>query len=162
MVKRVAAVVACAAVLIALALEVVAQTAHQNAPPAVTPPITITPAGTAPAGASPVDRGGIRFQRLDLNHDGKLSREEAARSTFLSKHFDEIDTNHDGFITPDEKRAAWKARMEARNKTISHAAGSGVPPASRVSASSTPATSSPSPAAGQSAVAPGDPQSHMP
>ena len=123
MLKRGAAAVAIAAVFVALALEVVAQTTHQSASPAVAPSRT----AAATPSATPVDMGSIRFQRLDTNHDGKLSREEASRSSFLSKHFDEIDTNHDGFITPDEKRAAWKARLEARNKAAaSHPAAGAV------------------------------------
>ena len=102
MTKRLVAVVAIAAAFVVAALEVTAQTSPNAG------------AGTPPAKS--LDRGSIRFQHLDADHDGKLSRAEAAKSTFLSKHFDEIDTNHDGFITPDEKRAAWKARIAARSK----------------------------------------------
>ena len=98
MTNRLVAATAIAAAFVVVTLEVTAQT---------------TPKA---GGATAVEKGSMRFQHLDLDHDGKLSREEASKSTYLSKHFDEVDTNHDGFITPDEKRTAWKARMAARNK----------------------------------------------
>jgi Ca2+-binding EF-hand superfamily protein len=38
----------------------------------------------------------LSFKALDLNGDGKITREE-----FMSA-FDKLDRNHDGVITPDE------------------------------------------------------------
>ena len=51
-------------------------------------------------------REGSSFQRLDVNHDGKLSRAEMSsgqeRDAGVSSIFDRIDKNHDGFISPQE------------------------------------------------------------
>ena len=44
------------------------------------------------------------FDRLDLNHDGKL--DEADRRLRIMQHFDQIETNHDGMISRDEFLAA--------------------------------------------------------
>jgi Ca2+-binding EF-hand superfamily protein len=42
------------------------------------------------------------FNQLDKDHDGKISRDEAVRSSWMTNHFDEIDANKDSFITFDE------------------------------------------------------------
>ena len=47
---------------------------------------------------------GRLFDRLDLNHDGKL--DAADRSAHANAIFDKIDTNHDGQISRDEFLAA--------------------------------------------------------
>ena len=57
--------------------------------------------------AQSADFEGLWFRQLDANNDGRISREEARESRFLSKHFDEIDTKHDGYISPDENLASW-------------------------------------------------------
>jgi len=112
MVNRKYLAMACAALLVAAGLEVAAQTSPTPGSAAV-PPTGAPGSAAVPATGAP---SGRRFQHLDVDHDGRLSRSEAAKSNYLSKHFDEVDTNHDGYITPDEKRQAWKARMAARNK----------------------------------------------
>lgn len=61
------------------------------------------PAGSAPGGAT---TGSSRiapdaFDQLDRNHDGFISREEAA-GTNLANDFDELDTNRDGKLSPGE------------------------------------------------------------
>jgi Ca2+-binding EF-hand superfamily protein len=54
------------------------------------------------------------FKAADKNHDGKLSRAEAAAANpLLAKYFNQIDTNHDGYLTPDEIRAAILAHRQA-------------------------------------------------
>lgn len=41
-----------------------------------------------------------RFAAADVNHDGKLTREEAqAGMPRVAAHFDEIDTTHQGYVT---------------------------------------------------------------
>ncbi|MBV9931582.1 MAG: EF-hand domain-containing protein [Alphaproteobacteria bacterium] len=61
--------------------------------------------------------GGFRgqaFERMDLNHDGRVSVEEATR--FALQAFDRADANHDGVVTPEERRAARAARMGLRGR----------------------------------------------
>lgn len=42
------------------------------------------------------------FQKLDANHDGFVSREEAKGDKSLYSHFDQADLNHDGKLDEDE------------------------------------------------------------
>ena len=46
-------------------------------------------------------RGG-GWASLDVNGDGKISRDEARARPYLSQNFDRLDTNKDGFLTRDE------------------------------------------------------------
>ncbi len=57
-----------------------------------------------------------RFERLDSDKNGSISREEAKRSRSLERHFDVVDADHDGEISPAELRNAWKTRMAARER----------------------------------------------
>jgi Ca2+-binding EF-hand superfamily protein len=44
-----------------------------------------------------------RFDEVDINHDGALSKDEAEIGMpMLFKHFDEVDANKDGKISKDE------------------------------------------------------------
>ncbi|AYH42089.1 EF-hand domain-containing protein [Azoarcus sp. DN11] len=43
-----------------------------------------------------------RFDSIDTNKDGKLSREEVSSHPYLSENFDRLDKNHDGFIDWEE------------------------------------------------------------
>jgi Ca2+-binding EF-hand superfamily protein len=52
--------------------------------------------------------GGRGFDRLDADHDGRVSLAEADRSA--NAMFDRLDANRDGTISPDE-RAAARDRM---------------------------------------------------
>lgn len=45
-------------------------------------------------------RAGQLFDRLDVNHDGKL--DQADRDARMMQRFDQIDTNHDGSISRQE------------------------------------------------------------
>ncbi|MBU6503837.1 MAG: EF-hand domain-containing protein [Burkholderiaceae bacterium] len=63
------------------------------------------PPMTAPAGAMnppPASKAEAAFNRADANHDGKLTREEAAAIPGLAARFDQIDTGHKGYITRDQ------------------------------------------------------------
>jgi hypothetical protein len=42
------------------------------------------------------------FNRADVNRDGKLSRAEAEHFPAVAQRFEQIDSNHDGFISRDE------------------------------------------------------------
>lgn len=55
-----------------------------------------------------------RFKKADADGDGRLSREEAKKSTpQLARDFDRIDANKDGMVTMEELEAARKARAGA-------------------------------------------------
>lgn len=53
---------------------------------------------SAPAGAQP--RGGERFDKIDLNRDGKVTLLEM--QTVSRERFKKADSNRDGFITTEE------------------------------------------------------------
>ncbi|MBI4206063.1 MAG: hypothetical protein HY527_13665 [Betaproteobacteria bacterium] len=42
------------------------------------------------------------FRQLDLDGDGRLSREEARSDLNLGPRFDDMDINRDGVVTPEE------------------------------------------------------------
>jgi Ca2+-binding EF-hand superfamily protein len=48
-------------------------------------------------------QGGSAFDRLDTNHDGKVTRDEYRAEA--NARFDRLDTNHDGFIDQNEMAA---------------------------------------------------------
>lgn len=60
-----------------------------------------TPARTAPD-----------FSKLDTNHDGKLSKDEAMSDPTLSAKFTELDSDKDGLLSETEMNAAAKKRRE--------------------------------------------------
>ncbi|MEJ2406680.1 MAG: EF-hand domain-containing protein [Candidatus Thiodiazotropha sp.] len=47
----------------------------------------------------------MMFEDLDTNHNGAISKSEAASSDEVGKHFDEADSNGDGGISVDEYTA---------------------------------------------------------
>ncbi len=84
-----------------LSSTVLAQQAGQ--PPAATPE-----AATQPPPATPsVDVAAI-FDKLDADHDGKLTQDEAQVHPTVASHFANADTNHDGVVTKDEFLAAFR------------------------------------------------------
>jgi Ca2+-binding EF-hand superfamily protein len=62
-----------------------------------------------------------RFQRLDLDHDGRFTREESRqiraqmRQRMADRMFDRMDADHDGSITREEMNQARAARQQARS-----------------------------------------------
>jgi len=77
--------------------------AHAQNPKTSAPAATASAAGTpAPApryAASDLKRA---FNFMDGNHDGKVSREEAAGFRGVARHFDQADTNQDRFLSRKE------------------------------------------------------------
>lgn len=84
--------------------------------PGVNPPGTISP-GTPSSAATGADRdtGAVghanpsagatsraAFDRLDKNHDGFISRDEASNAKELNTRFSELDRNNDGKLSRDE------------------------------------------------------------
>jgi hypothetical protein len=64
-------------------------------------------------------KGGFaeHFHRADSDGDGGLTRPEADKALpRLGAKFDRIDTNHDGKLTPDELRRYFDAQRLARGK----------------------------------------------
>ena len=58
-----------------------------------------------------------RWNKLDTNHDGKISRDEAKLGApKMAEHFGQLDTNSDGQLTPDEMRQAHQARQTQRKE----------------------------------------------
>jgi EF hand len=76
-------------------------------------PATPDAAAQRPATPSPdhpVDVGAI-FDKLDTNHDGNLTREEAQAHPTVAAHFDEADANHDGVVTKEEFMVAFRPQQ---------------------------------------------------
>ena len=88
-----------------------AQTATEPAPPAPAAPQVAPPATPAPAlapGEKPQRLPHDKFAQIDTNHDGAISRDEAAAAPMLSGKFDEIDADRDGRVMPAELKAYAK------------------------------------------------------
>lgn len=68
----------------------------------------------APASSEVIDPGvfKMRFEKADIDKDGKLTRQEAfAEFPRMPEFFDEIDANADGAITLAEVRRAMEKRV---------------------------------------------------
>jgi hypothetical protein len=68
----------------------------------------VTLAQNAKPELQPVD-----FNKLDTNHDGKLSQSEAKGVPELLAEFAALDANHDGFLSVQEFEA-WPRAKKAR------------------------------------------------
>jgi hypothetical protein len=77
--------------------------------PAPTPNAAVERPATPPAGPA-VDVGAI-FDKLDMNHDGRLSKDEAQAHPTVTANFASADTNGDGVISKDEFLAAFKPQQ---------------------------------------------------
>jgi Ca2+-binding EF-hand superfamily protein len=62
------------------------------------------------AGACEHGRGAQRFEKLDINKDGRVSRDELLGKA--TARFDSADANKDGTLTPDEHAAAHKRKAQ--------------------------------------------------
>jgi Ca2+-binding EF-hand superfamily protein len=67
-----------------------------------------------------------RFDEVDINHDGLLSKDEAEIGMpMLFKHFDEIDSNKDGKLSKEEIVANMR-KMHHKMDKINEGGGEGV------------------------------------
>jgi EF hand len=91
--------------LTSVALVAVAQTAAPAAPtaPAATPKAAAAPSAKDKASME------VAFSRADVNGDGKLSKEEAARMPAIAAKFEELDGNKDGGLSMDEFSVGYMA-----------------------------------------------------
>ena len=74
--------------------------------------------------ACPGHKGGkgMMMEKMDTNKDGAVSKDEAL--AFHGQKFDAMDANKDGKLTKEEgkafmeaKKAEWKAKHDAKEKT---------------------------------------------
>ena len=118
--------IALLATSIALLAPVVAQSqttppaaAPTSAPPIQPPDTPTTPPSsmqTTTPGAKPHRMGADKFAALDTNHDGAISREEAAAAPNLAGKFDEVDADRDGRVLPAELKAYAKTHRGTEAK----------------------------------------------
>jgi len=76
-----------------------------------------------------------RFQRLDRNGDGKLTRED------LPRYFDQLDRNKDGSISPEELAAADLSKLRPGTPANPPAAPANTPPMPKPAPATPPAAS---------------------
>ena len=73
------------------------------------------------------------FQKLDANHDGFVSRDEAKQDKAVTSTFDQADMNHDGKLDEDE---LIKALSISQRETVERIAGDGASAAKQYAADS--------------------------
>lgn len=101
-----------AGVLLLVAVGVIAQAPTPEPLPAGATPVRdiVKPAPSSPA--APTSPGAIvleyKMELLDKDHDGHVSRAEAAGVPTLAKDFDRFDRNRDGRLDRGELDAAEK------------------------------------------------------
>lgn len=69
-------------------------------------------AGPSPTDPSAKQSGGTTFESLDVNSDGRISKDEAKASVHVTEQFASYDANGDGFIERAEVNAAKKPQAE--------------------------------------------------
>jgi hypothetical protein len=73
-----------------------------------------------------IDRVQQRFERMDLNHDGRFTPDEARqlrarmRQRMQDRMFDRMDLNHDGSITRDEMNQAHARMRQQMDERMAH------------------------------------------
>lgn len=70
-----------------------------------------------------------RFAAANTTNDGHLTRDQAdaAKWTYVSRHFDTIDKDHKGYVTIDDIRAYAKAARASRHHATTSAPKPAVP-----------------------------------
>jgi len=71
------------------------------------------------ANAAPTSDGPrAKMHKIDVDGDGKISREEASKYKGVAKVFDRVDTNKDGYLAKDEMQLQQAKRTEIKLKAI--------------------------------------------
>lgn len=73
-----------------------------------------TPTASGAADTERAGQHGDRLRKADTNGDGLLDATEVKDLPRLAKHFDRIDSNHDGKLSRDEIKAARAAKADAK------------------------------------------------
>jgi EF hand len=109
----------------ALASNAYAQTSTSPSPSkgAQSPAAAAADRADRPATDTPKGNG-MTFRSLDSNKDGFVSRQEAAKSSELSKRFNELDKDRDGKLSMEELGGADGSPATATNKGGSSSTGS--------------------------------------
>src|SRR5438045_9099782 len=89
------------------------------AQPAPAPPPGVAQ-GTMPAPMAPPPRPGMSQMHMNIMSDHVMTRDEVAKH--VGEMFARLDTNHDGFITKQEAQAV-QAQMEAKMQSAMAKAG---------------------------------------
>lgn len=63
---------------------------------------------------------GRLFEKADARHAGVLTREEAQKTPLLSSQFNKMDINQDGKVTRQEMVASMKKMHHERNAESIH------------------------------------------
>jgi len=94
-------------------------TGASNRQEGVNPPGQASPGRTNPTGKGAMGATAKhgRFDSLDKNHDGFVSRDEAKDASELDTRFTELDANNDGKLSRDEYNALNKSDKSARGAT---------------------------------------------
>ena len=75
----------------------------------------VSTAALADEDAKPKKGVEAKFESLDKDADGRLSREELSSDSGLSGSFSTIDGNSDGYVTIEEFRAKVKTKPSSGN-----------------------------------------------
>ncbi|MGO4328932.1 MULTISPECIES: EF-hand domain-containing protein [unclassified Cupriavidus] len=105
---------------------VIAQPSQQTTPSTSSATTDVNEVPQPPKGMTPAERKkwfSERFREADVDHDGKLTREEArAGMPEVYKRFDQLDTRKRGYVTERQVGAAWskliKDDMQKKNPII--------------------------------------------
>ncbi|MGO4580963.1 EF-hand domain-containing protein [Cupriavidus sp. 2TAF22] len=105
---------------------VIAQPSQQTTPSTSSATTDVNEVPQPPKGMTPAERKkwfSERFREADVDHDGKLTREEARTGMpEVYKRFDQLDTRKRGYVTERQVGAAWskliKDDMQKKNPII--------------------------------------------
>lgn len=111
--------------------------AQQDNPPPATPASPPAADSTAQARAAvqafltrlaSIDVSDEAFQKLDTDHDGRISALEANASPKVAARFLEVDRDHDGFLSREEFKTLANGEAIGGKRSGANPPSSGVPP----------------------------------